>query len=84
MSRHVHPQPPPHDLVELRGGPLHGQRINVMRQSKALVFLRAGDDGLTSCTYAGDTTSGQLQHQRTFDRQLKRRPRAARSGDSKR
>ena len=73
MTKRHHQSPPPpiYDRVQLVGGPLSGQRLRVQRQVQALLFL-TGTDGRLS-TYTGSTASGKLHHQRTVNRQPRRR-----------
>jgi hypothetical protein len=78
IKAHQSPPPPLHDSIRLVKGPLHGQRLRVQRQAKALLYLLTGDG--RQATYAGDTATGQLQHQKTFDRPSKRRVRPATKG----
>ena len=69
---HQSPAPPAHDLVTLRGGPLHGRRVNIRRANPAQLHLRSDDNSLTA-VYTGSTSSGELEHQRTYPTPTKRR-----------
>ena len=71
---HQSPAPPAFDMIVLRGGPLHGRRLNVRRSDSAQLYLRT-DDGSLTTVYSGSTTSGELEHQRSYPTPAKRRRR---------
>ena len=71
---HVSPAPPPYDTVRLLGGPLAGKVLRLQRSDRAQVYLRT-DDGSLTTVYSGSTTSGELEHQRSYPTPSKRRRR---------
>ena len=76
---HRHPPAPSYDLVRLVKGPLHNRRVRVLRQPDAQIHLRA-PDGQRTAVYCGNTQSGELHHQRTYDRGRQNPRRRGRTG----
>ena len=69
---HQSPPPPAYDTVRLLGGPLAGKVLRLQRSDRAQLYLRT-DDGSLTTVYSGSTTSGELEHQRTYPTPTKRR-----------